>query len=217
MGTQQLVNPSQVDVDLHDCVVGNMPLWKSAWTPVFELASGVFASSADASSSADLLSSFMDVQLALKKCDISPTQEAMLLDTFESGGKFKAKLGMPDGKVQTGAVSSYLSTALEDFKERNWHAFGSQLGKAMQSMVVSSFPQEYEIDDTGRLRKIVIEAAEMGQSSTAWERGTTVAALFGLVSLVFSALALLVAIRSRMSLVTMTHAVTQDYDLEAVE
>merc|ERR1712048_1083832 len=141
---------------------------------------------------------------------------AMLFDTFESGGKFKAKLGMPDGQVQTGAAPSHLSTALDDFKERNWHAFGTQLGKAMQSMVVSSFPQEYEIDDTGRLRKLVIEAAEMGQSSTAWKKGTTIAALFGLVSLVFSAFALLVAFRSRRSMTTMARLPTQDSDLEAI-
>merc|ERR1712048_1023060 len=165
----------------------------------------------------DMMTSFMDVQLALQRCDIDPAKEAMLIDTFESGGKFKTKLSMPDGKAQTGSVPSLLTTALEDFKERNWHAFGSQLGKAMQEMVVVSFPQEYEIDDTGKLHKIVIEAAELGQSNTAWTKGDAIATLFGLVSVVFSGLVLLVAIRSRMCLMTMTRAATDDYDLEAVE
>merc|ERR1712217_297975 len=199
--------------------VGNMPLWKSAWTPVFELVSTATTASenAETPSTSDLMSSLMDVQLALRRCDISPTTEAMLIDTFESGGKFKAKLDVPDSQAHADAVPSLLSSALEDFKERNWHAFGSQLGKAVQQAVVVSFPQEYEVDDTGRLHKIVMEATELGQTSTPWKGGSAVAALFGLVSVLFSALVFLVAIRSRMSVLRMTRTSTQDYDLEAVE
>merc|ERR1712151_255785 len=220
LSAQTTVNPSEVDVDLHACLVGNMPLWKSAWTPVFELVSTA-ASISDVEkepvTTSDLMSPFMDVQLALQRCDISPTTEAMLIDTFESGGKFKAKLDVPDSQAHADAVPSLLSSALEDFKERNWHAFGSQLGKAVQQAVVVSFPEEYEVDDTGKLRKIVLEATELGQTSTAWKGGSAVAALFGLVSVLFSALVFLVAIRSRMSVLRMTRTSTQDYDLEAVD
>merc|ERR1712187_522520 len=212
------VNPTEVDVDLHDCLVGNMPLWKSAWTPVFELMSTVTASAdAEMPSSSDVMSSFMDVQLALQRCDINPAKEAMLIDTFESGGKFKAKLDVADTHVQADAVPSLLSSALEDFKDRNWHAFGAQLGRAMQQAVVVSFPQEYEVDNTGRLHKIVLEATDLGQASNVLKKGTAIAALFGLVSVVFMASALLMTIRSRISFFAMTSASNQDYDLEAIE
>merc|ERR1712228_1011645 len=187
-----------------------MPLWKSAWTPVFELMSTATASAdAEMPTSSDLMSSFMDVQLALQRCDISPAKEAMLIDTFESGGKLKAKIGVPDSKVNADAVPSLLSSALEDFKERNWHAFGSQLGKAVQQAVVVSFPQEYEVDDTGRLHKIVMEATELGQTNIAWKKCSAIAAL----PVLFSALVFLVAVRSRMSVLRMIHTSTQDYDL----
>merc|ERR1712187_372629 len=126
---------------------------------------------------------------ALRRCGISPDKEAMLIDTFESGGKFKAKLDVPDSQVYANAVPSLLSSALEDFKERNWHEFGSQLGKAVQQAVIVSFPQEYEVDDTGKLRKIVIEATELGQTSILGKRSTAVAGLFGLVAVMLSALA----------------------------
>merc|ERR1712146_767132 len=102
LSVQTTVNPTEVDVDLHDCLVGNMPLWKSAWTPVFELMSTATASAdAEMPTSSDMMSSFMDVQLALQRCDINPAQEAMLIDTFESGGKFKAKLDVPDTSCST--------------------------------------------------------------------------------------------------------------------
>merc|ERR1712187_583776 len=133
----------------------------------------------------------MDVQLALRRCNIDAAKEAMLIDTFESGGKLKAKIDVADSVADAGAVPSLLSSALQDFKERNWHAFGSQLGKAVQQAVVVSFPQEYEVDDTGKLRKIVIEATELGQTSIIGKKNTAVTALFGLVSVVFSALSLL--------------------------
>merc|ERR1712048_1445241 len=216
LGVQATVDPG-VDVDLHKCLVGNMPLWESAWKPVFELVSTATTASenAETPSTSDLMSSLMDVQLALRRCGISPDKEAMLIDTFESGGKFKAKLDVPDSQVHADAVPSLLSSALEDFKDRNWHAFGSQLGKAVQQAVVVSFPQEYEVDDTGRLHKIVLEATDLGQASNALKKGTAIATLFGLVSVVFSALSLLVVIRSRMSLLAQT--TNLDYDLEAVE
>merc|ERR1712187_192079 len=130
LSVQTTVNPTEVDVDLHDCLVGNMPLWKSAWTPVFELVSEATTSTADPPEMSDMMSSFMDVQLALQRCDIDPAKEAMLIDTFESGGKFKTKLNMPDEKAHSASVP--------------------QLGKAMHQMIVVIFPQEYEIDDTGR-------------------------------------------------------------------
>merc|ERR1712187_805653 len=153
---------------------------------------------------------------ALRRCGISPTTEAMVIDTFESGGKFKAKLDVPDSQVHADAVPALLSSALEDFKDRNWHAFGSQLGKAVQQAVVVSFPKEYEVDDTGRLHKIVIEATEL-ETSTAWKKDTSISALFGLVSVVFSFFAFFVAVRSQKSLLAMASTSSQDYDLEAVE
>merc|ERR1712190_78681 len=107
----------------------------------------------------------------------------VLIDTWEAGGKFKTKLDVPDYKVESGAVPALLSSALEDFKYRDWHSFGSQLGKAMQQMAVVTFPQEYQIDDTGRLRKIIIEATELGQPGAAWKKSITVTTC-GLASIV---------------------------------
>merc|ERR1712232_669794 len=115
----------------------------------------------------------------------------MGIDTWEAGGKFKTKLDVPDYKVESGAIPSLLSSALEDFKYRDWHAFGSQLGKAMQQMTVATFPQEYEVDDTGKLRKIIIKATELGQTGATWNEGMDVA-VFGFVSVVFGLLGLLV-------------------------
>merc|ERR1719240_863848 len=164
----------------------------------------------------------MYVQLALKRCDIDPAKEAMLFDTWEAGGKFKTDLNVPNYKVESGAVPSLLSSALEDYKYRDWHAFGSQLGKAMQQMAVATFPQEYEVDDTGKLRKIIIQATELGQTGAVWNKGMAVASVFGFASVVLTLLGLLAVFRSRMAILSVTRASAQQYDrqeldLEAVE
>merc|ERR1712048_346782 len=168
------------------------------------------------------MGSLMTVQLALQRCDIDPAKEAMLFDTWEAGGKFKTELNVPNYKVESGAVPSLLSTALEDFKYRDWHAFGSQLGKAMQQMAVATFPQEYEVDDTGKLRKIIIQATELGQIGATWNKGMAVAAALSVASVAFTVLGLLIGFRSRMAILSMTRVSTQQYDrqefdLEAVE
>merc|ERR1711933_620002 len=118
---------------------------------------------------------------------------------------------MPDTKVRTGAVPSLLSSALEDFKYRDWHAFGSQLGKAMQQMAIVTFPQEYEVDDTGRLHRIIIETAEMGQSNHLWGKGLAIETLFGFVSVVFFIAAVFIAFRSR------TRASVHEYERETLD
>merc|ERR1712110_1275634 len=99
--------------DLHKCIRENMPLLKSAWAPVFELAETATGSIAEAPAASDFMMSMMDVQLALKQCSIGPAQEAMLVDAWETGEDLKTKLSVPNEKVRTTSVAKLLASALE--------------------------------------------------------------------------------------------------------
>merc|ERR1712146_532988 len=123
--------------------------------------------------------SMMDVQMALTRCDIDPTEEAMLVDAFETG-KMKTKLNVPEGQqMQSGSgFASLLSSALEDLQDRRWHAFGSQIGDAMQDLVVVGFAEKYEVDDAGRLRKKILGASELGQTNLQ-KSGLVLSGFFG--------------------------------------
>jgi len=151
----------------------------------------------------DLMMSMMDVQMALTRCDIDPTEEAMLVDAFETG-KLKTKLNVPDGQqVQSGpGFASLISSALEDLQDRRWHAFGSQIGDAMQDLLVVGFAEKYEVDDAGRLRKKILGASELGQAHLP-QPGVALAGLFGAMSVGFVLLVTLVGIRSRQTIVAM--------------
>jgi len=147
------LTPAILNVDLHKCIMDNMPLWKSAWAPVFEMVSAVASGSeSKVPEISELMTSMVNVQLAMTRCNISQAMESVLLDSVEAG-KLHANLKMPGDLYQNGSVPSLLASALEDFEDRQWYAFGNQLGVAMQDMLVVSFDQKYEVDADGSLRQ----------------------------------------------------------------
>merc|ERR1712048_1004175 len=96
----------------------------------------------------DMMVSMMDVQMAMTRCEITPEMEAALIDSMEAG-KLHANLKMPEGEFKNGNVPSLLASALEDFREKKWYAFGNQLGAAMQDLAVVTFDQKVEVNAAG--------------------------------------------------------------------
>merc|ERR1711879_589168 len=84
----------------------------------------------------------------MTRCKISPAMEAVLIDSMEAG-KLHANLKTPEDKFKSANVPLLLSNALEDFRDRQWYAFGNQLGAAMQDLAVVTFDQKYEVDVAG--------------------------------------------------------------------
>jgi len=147
----------------------------------------------------DLMKSMMDVQMALTRCNIDPTEEAMLIDAIATG-KLQTRLNVPDEQqFHSAGFASLLSSALEDMQDRRWHAFGSQIGEAMQDLAVVGFSEKYEVDVTGRLRKKILGASELGQTNMP-KPGLVLPGLFGAVSVGFLLFVTLVGLRSRQSI-----------------
>jgi len=211
---------TELNVDLHKCIAGNMPLLESAWSPVFKLAAQASdGTSTSPPSVSDLMMSMMDVQLALTRCNIGPAQEAMLIDAFESGGKIHTELSVPNQKVDASGVSSLLASALEDYKDERWFDFGAQLGSALQDMAVVGFPQKYEVDSVGRLRKKILGASELGNISSLQQPGSPLFVLSGAVTIGFF---VLLALRTRSVITALwlgssPHVYMLPSDTEAIE
>merc|ERR1712151_1485107 len=98
----------------------------------------------------DMMVSMGDVQMAMTRCKITPEMEATLIDSMEAG-KLHASLKMPQGKLKSGTVPSLLASALDDFRDRQWYAFGNQLGAAIQDLAVVTLDQKYMIEGTGAM------------------------------------------------------------------
>merc|ERR1712232_1335213 len=78
---------TKIDINVQQCIGNNIPLFQSAWSPVWKFLQD--SAKADASEAipdmSALLVSMMDVQLALRACGVTPVQEAMLFDAMHSG------------------------------------------------------------------------------------------------------------------------------------
>jgi hypothetical protein len=208
--------PMVMNVDLHNCIGGNMPLLTTAWMPAIQLAESAEDPTVKPPNMEQMMFAMMDVQLALTRCNISPEQEAMLVDAAQSGS-LHTKLAIPQATLDEGGVSELLASALTDYKTGNWYAFGTQLGKAMQSMMVEAFPEEYEVDSTGKLRKQIMAASElsrMGVMQTRSSAALVAFVLLGVSSLLLTALILRVRRRSQYSLPSNEEC---QYDVEAIE
>merc|ERR1711920_756810 len=70
---------------------------------------------------------------------------------------------MPNNQIHGAAMPSLIASAMEDYRDRQWYAFGTQLGAAMQELVVTTFPTKYAVDDLGRLKRI-FGASELGRT-----------------------------------------------------
>merc|ERR1712048_619359 len=54
-----------LNIDLHKYISENMPFWKSAWAPVWKLASAASGSESEVPEMQDMMVSMMDVQMAM--------------------------------------------------------------------------------------------------------------------------------------------------------
>merc|ERR1712151_1331739 len=119
-----------------------MPFWKSAWAPVWKLASAAASG--------------------------SESEVPEMIDSMEAG-KLHANLKMPEGKFKGGSVPSLLASALDDFRDKQWYAFGNQLGAAMQDLAVVTFDQKYMMAETAALQNL--NAAGSDQSASRQSQG----------------------------------------------
>jgi len=133
------------------------------------------------------------------------------------------KLSVPNENVKTASVAKLLSSAMEDYKDQQYYEFGKQLGKALQDMVVVTFPLKYEVDESGKLRNTILGASEVDISSTQHIH-SPVFYIFVVASTSLMLMASLIILRSRQTIQKMIQGSSsvvliedQWSDLEAVE
>merc|ERR1712187_179990 len=95
-------------------------------------------------------------------------------------------------------MPSLIASALEDYKNRQWYAFGTQLGAAMQELVVTTFPQKYEVDNLGTLKRI-LGAAEFGHVSNVAQPTVVLTSFFCVAFGSFILLAIFAVVRTKHS------------------
>lgn len=157
--------PTEVNVDLHQCIGGNMKLFGEAWEPVAGLGEQFMEGHCTGAVRSLCMSLWTvvltDMQSALRTCGFSTEQEKILLHSMWAGQSLKTKISAPDEKVAVGDVTVTMAEAVEDYKQGRYEHFGEALGNLCREMVVVSFPEKWEFDENGRLREKI---QSMGKS-----------------------------------------------------
>merc|ERR1712187_602710 len=148
---------TEVSVDLHQCIEGNMELFGNAWEPVAGLGEQFMEGHCTGKVRSLCMSLWTvvltDLQQALRTCGFTPAQENILLHSMWAGKSVHTQLSLPDEQATVRDMPMTMASAMEDYKYGHYTRFGEALGNLCREMVVVSFPQQGEFDSDGRLRE----------------------------------------------------------------
>lgn len=228
-----LLPATEVDVNIEKCVLGNKDLFMEAWAPwwnkMADMGEGDVVpnhlnkhavqklTSAGAKSFSTLAISMMDSQLAMARCGFSAQQEAIIMDSMETGQPIGVKLAGFDKDASASQLQDSLSDALEAWKDRDFTTFGKRLGVAMRDVMVDTFPEKYYVDSDGALRHHLIQLADGAADDAKASVNPQLLALASVLAAgAFGLLTLLVIVRSRRALVSPPYLLASTAAAEAL-
>jgi hypothetical protein len=168
-GSSSLHN--DLHVDLHECMAKNVQFFQSIWASAMYLfakeeikgdGSNPAQKGGNANLGTALAVTMMQVPQALRRCNITETQEAMLMDSVKAlGHGTSLRKALPTlsfenaldvSQMDKDTVALGVAETVKSWSKMDWEAFGKDLGKLLRAMVAKVFPQKYSVDATGRLQ-----------------------------------------------------------------
>jgi len=106
----------------------------------------------------------MQIPLALSRCGIDSETEAMLMEGFQhmlhSNSSEHVKFNFGPKHVDSSAaareIKRKLSRAVEDWKDWDFHGFGSELGVILRDILLLALPHKYHVDSSGFIRRSLL-------------------------------------------------------------
>merc|ERR1712070_916138 len=77
----------------------------------------------------------------------------MLVDSLKALKNLHFHVDVATAQVHNHDVSVDLSEAAEAWSKHRWHAFGADIGKLLQELVLLVFPRKYSLDAAGFLKR----------------------------------------------------------------
>jgi hypothetical protein len=147
--------PNEFKIDLHQCTNGaNEKFFEEVWDATWLFFEKIATSKGMASNrewQSLLMVILADLPTAMRYCGITKEQEAFVIKSLKRLERLRFDVDPAHRKVHTREISVDLSQAVEHWTAQRWEAFGNDLGKMLQELVLLAFPQAYEaIDDTSR-------------------------------------------------------------------
>jgi len=155
-------------VDLHRCVVGNLPLLQAAWAIMLHTLSQHTAgkTSLVPNGAAKAAAALIQLPNALRKCNIGKRQEVMLMDSMRAISQVHAKLELPSQHTKGFDFSQLFGAAAQNLNAHHWHECGEEIGKLLRLLIVKIFPERYEVSTTGQLQRHMFLGATWSAGSS---------------------------------------------------
>merc|ERR1719188_1474349 len=100
----------------------------------------------------------LEVPEALRKCDLTPEQEMMLMDSIKAlGNGVQLRVQIPGGDTSKDAVADQMASSVKNWAKTRWYDFGSDLGKMLQGLTTTVYARKYSLDARGVLRKNLLQ------------------------------------------------------------
>lgn len=183
-----------IDIDLHACIAGNHAFFRDVWEALWTLVSMMAANKnqhMDVMSSGqpkwmnELLMAVMRLPMAFTKCGVDPEMESMMLESFKTFKELSITFTFPDDKIKADTATEKVALAVEAFTHWRFKEFGKELGKLFRELLLLALPKKYSVDDTGRLRRQLLNEAEVYKTKEQQSNSGRAVLVVGSVSLVF--------------------------------
>jgi hypothetical protein len=188
-----------IHIDLHECLDKNLKFFQSVWSSTMFLFAQKDADKFGlqgydehgkhrerAQFMTALAFTMMQVPKALRKCSITPEQEEMFMDSLKAfGAGTSFHFDSPVVGVQDDVLAVGIAETMKAWSQMKWYAFGYDLGKLMQVVVSTVFPQKYSVSQAALVRNQFGAAFQPGggrlaATAAARTAGCAFAAVLGL-------------------------------------
>jgi len=143
-------------VDLHQCVVGNLPFLRAAWAAMLHVLAQHAAdrsNSAPSSLAIPAAVAMMELPHAMRRCNMGRKQEVMLVDSLKAISEVQARFQLPGQHSEVAETSQLMAAAARDWEEHRWLECGERLGKVLRLMTMKVFPERYQVNQAGLLQQ----------------------------------------------------------------
>jgi hypothetical protein len=180
-------------VNLHRCIAGNSPffksLWLSAWDLIAQLSAnsqqhdfGFGAKQGQPKWAGEIMVAMMQFPMALSKCGVSSNIQTMFTEAIQSLGQLHVQFHFPQDRFRAENdqfraedATGKMAKAVEAWTNWDFESFGYELGELFRELIMLAFPEKYSVDDTGRLQQYVqMDAQDSGKTSNSVPAATVI-------------------------------------------
>jgi len=191
-------------INLHQCIADNSAFFKELWLASWDLIAQISVNAEQHNLGAmfqnqggkqpkwagELMIAMMQFPMALSRCGVAADMQNMFMEAIKTLNDVNIKFKMPPANNYQGQDSTErMAKAVEAWSNWDFEDFGYELGTFFRELVMLAFPQQYSVDESGRLRRNLDSKEAMAVAQRSASISSSVVIVGGAAASVLLALA----------------------------